>query len=107
MAEPGSTTVSGPRSPRPVGAGAVVALAWTFPRWREPTPLQGDAAPAPLVDAYLYLKVPGESDGTSDPKARRFDEKCGGDDAKPGAPQAGLMFDAYLIDLLKNAQPPL
>jgi cellulose 1,4-beta-cellobiosidase len=65
------------------------------------------AAPAPLVDAYLYLKVPGESDGTSDPKAPRFDQKCGCDDAKPGAPQAGLMFDAYLIDLLKNAQPPL
>jgi cellulose 1,4-beta-cellobiosidase len=65
------------------------------------------AAPVPAVDAYLYLKVPGESDGTSDRKAPRFDETCGRDDAKPGAPQAGLMFDAYLIDLLKNAQPPL
>jgi cellulose 1,4-beta-cellobiosidase len=65
------------------------------------------AAPVPAVDAYLYLKVPGESDGTSDRKAPRFDETCGRDDAKAGAPQAGLMFDAYLIDLLKNAQPPL
>ncbi|HVV52567.1 MAG TPA: glycoside hydrolase family 6 protein [Polyangia bacterium] len=65
------------------------------------------AAPSPLVDAYLYIKVPGESDGTSDPNAPRFDQTCAGDDATPGAPQAGKMFDAYLIDLLKNASPPL
>lgn len=65
------------------------------------------AAPRPLIDAYLYIKTPGESDGTSDPKEPRFDETCGGEDATPGAPQAGKMFDAYLIDLLKNANPPL
>lgn len=65
------------------------------------------AAPAPRVDAYLYLKVPGESDGTSDPKAPRFDRMCDSDDAAPGAPQAGEMFDAYLIGLLENAEPPL
>lgn len=65
------------------------------------------AAPAPSVDAYLYIKVPGESDGTSDPKARRFDENCASDDATPGAPQAGSMFDSYLIDLLRRARPPL
>ncbi|MES1207001.1 MAG: glycoside hydrolase family 6 protein [Pseudomonadota bacterium] len=65
------------------------------------------AAPAPSVDAYLFLKVPGESDGTSDPKAPRFDQMCASDDAAPGAPQAGQMFDSYLVDLLKNAQPPL
>jgi cellulose 1,4-beta-cellobiosidase len=65
------------------------------------------AAPAPKVDAYLYIKVPGESDGTSDPKATRFDENCVSEDATPGAPEAGKMFDAYLINLLKNATPPL
>jgi len=65
------------------------------------------AAPAPLIDAYLYIKVPGESDGTSDRQAARFDETCGAEDATPGAPEAGVMFDAYLIDLLRNAQPPL
>ncbi len=65
------------------------------------------AAPSPLIDAYLYVKVPGESDGTSDPHAPRFDQTCASDDATPGAPQAGKMFDAYLIDLLKNANPPL
>jgi cellulose 1,4-beta-cellobiosidase len=65
------------------------------------------AAPAPMVDAYLYVKVPGESDGTSDPKAARFDQNCASDDATPGAPQAGKMFDSYFIDLLKNATPQL
>jgi cellulose 1,4-beta-cellobiosidase len=65
------------------------------------------ASPAPMVDAYLYVKVPGESDGVADPKAPRFDSNCASDDATPGAPQAGKMFDAYLIQLLKNATPPL
>ncbi len=65
------------------------------------------AAPAPKVDAYLYIKVPGESDGTADSKATRFDENCVSEDATPGAPEAGKMFDAYLINLLKNATPPL
>jgi cellulose 1,4-beta-cellobiosidase len=65
------------------------------------------AAPAPLVDAYLYIKVPGESDGTSDPRAPRFDPNCASDDAAAGAPQAGAIFDDYLIDLLENANPPL
>jgi cellulose 1,4-beta-cellobiosidase len=65
------------------------------------------ATPAPLIDAYLYVKVPGESDGTSDPRAARYDEMCGSADATPGAPEAGKMFDSYLVDLLRNAQPPL
>jgi cellulose 1,4-beta-cellobiosidase len=65
------------------------------------------ASPAPTIDAYLYIKVPGESDGTSDPNAPRFDVDCASDDAAPNAPQAGKMFDSFLIDLLKNANPPL
>ncbi len=65
------------------------------------------AAPAPLVDAYLWVKPPGESDGVADPKAERFDQNCASEDAAPGAPQAGKMFDSYVIDLIKNATPPL
>ena len=65
------------------------------------------AAPAPNVDAYLWIKVPGESDGTADAKAARFDENCVSDDASPGAPEAGLLFEPYLLDLVKNANPPL
>ena len=65
------------------------------------------AAPAPLIDAYLWIKTPGESDGTTDRKAARFDENCVSDDAMPGAPEAGELFAPYLIDLAKNAAPPL
>ena len=65
------------------------------------------ASPAPNVDAYLWIKVPGESDGVADPKAPRYDANCSSDDATAGAPQAGDMFETYLIDLAKNAAPPL
>jgi cellulose 1,4-beta-cellobiosidase len=65
------------------------------------------AAPAPNIDAYFWVKTPGESDGTSDRKAARFDENCVSDDAMPGAPEAGELFAPYLIDLAKNANPPL
>jgi cellulose 1,4-beta-cellobiosidase len=65
------------------------------------------ASPSPNVDAYLWIKVPGESDGVADPKAPRYDENCSSDDATPGAPQAGDMFESYLVDLAKNANPPL
>jgi cellulose 1,4-beta-cellobiosidase len=65
------------------------------------------AAPAATIDAYLYVKTPGESDGTSDSQAPRFDETCASEDATPGAPQAGKMFGSYLIDLAKKANPPL
>jgi cellulose 1,4-beta-cellobiosidase len=64
-------------------------------------------APAPNIDAYFWVKTPGESDGTSDRKAARFDENCVSDDAMPGAPEAGELFAPYLIDLAKNANPPL
>jgi len=51
--------------------------------------------------------VPGESDGTADTKAARFDPNCASDDATPGAPEAGKLFEPYLVDLVKNANPPL
>jgi cellulose 1,4-beta-cellobiosidase len=65
------------------------------------------ASPAPNIDAYFWVKTPGESDGTADRKASRFDENCVSDDAMPGAPEAGELFAPYLIDLAKNATPPL
>ena len=67
------------------------------------------ANPAPLVDAYLWIKPPGESDGGGDPKKPGFDEKCGPDapDAAKGAPRAGDWFGSYFVDLVKNANPPL
>ena len=65
------------------------------------------AAPAPLVDANYWIKPPGESDGTSDSASARFDEMCAGPDAAPGAPEAGEWFQAYYVELARNAEPPL
>jgi cellulose 1,4-beta-cellobiosidase len=65
------------------------------------------AAPAPGVDAYWWVKPPGESDGASDPKTPGFDKGCSGGDAASGAPQAGKWFSTYFVDLVKNANPPL
>jgi cellulose 1,4-beta-cellobiosidase len=65
------------------------------------------ADPAPGIDAYWWVKPPGESDGSSDPKGPRFDPMCGGRDAAKDAPQAGKWFESYFIDLVHNANPPL
>jgi cellulose 1,4-beta-cellobiosidase len=65
------------------------------------------AAPAPFIDAYFWVKPPGESDGVSDPKAPRFDPECASDDSAPSAPQAGQWFQSYFLDLVRNATPPL
>jgi cellulose 1,4-beta-cellobiosidase len=59
------------------------------------------------IDAYFWIKPPGESDGVSDPNQPRYDEMCSGRDAAPGAPQAGMWFESYFLDLVRNAQPPL
>jgi cellulose 1,4-beta-cellobiosidase len=64
-------------------------------------------APTELVDAYFWVKPPGESDGTSDPTADRFDENCASPDASPGAPEAGQWFHDYLVELVRNAHPAL
>jgi cellulose 1,4-beta-cellobiosidase len=65
------------------------------------------AEPIRGVDAYYWIKPPGESDGVSDPTQPRFDEMCAGPDAAPGAPQAGQWFESYFLDLVRNANPPL
>ncbi len=64
-------------------------------------------APTSRVDAYFWIKPPGDSDGTADPAASRFDESCGSADAAPGAPEAGKWFSAYFLQLVRNANPPL
>lgn len=72
-----------------------------------------DAA-RPYLDAYLFVKPPGASDGTSDRSAtapnaegKRFDPMCGNPDALPGAPHAGHWFHEQFLMLLRNAEPPL
>lgn len=65
------------------------------------------ASPMPLVDAYFWVKPPGESDGTSDPKAARFDAGCASPDSVANAPEAGQWFGAHFLEMAKNAEPAL
>jgi len=59
------------------------------------------------IDALYWLKTPGESDGTSDSSAPRYDAHCSSQDSFTPSPQAGNWFDAYFVQLVKNAVPAL
>ncbi|KAL0935637.1 cellobiohydrolase II [Colletotrichum truncatum] len=57
------------------------------------------------LDAIVWVKPGGESDGTSDSTGPRYDEKCSSGSSLTPAPQAGTWFQAYFEMLLKNANP--
>ncbi|KAF2733486.1 cellobiohydrolase-like protein II precursor [Polyplosphaeria fusca] len=57
------------------------------------------------TDAFVWVKPGGESDGTSDTGATRYDSYCGKDDAFKPAPEAGTWNQAYFEMLVKNAKP--
>ncbi|KAF8710584.1 Glycosyl hydrolases family 6, partial [Rhizoctonia solani] len=59
------------------------------------------------IDQVVWIKPGGESDGTSNTGAVRYDSTCGLNDAKKPAPEAGTWFQAYFVDLVKNAVPAL
>ncbi|PPQ84540.1 hypothetical protein CVT25_007610 [Psilocybe cyanescens] len=61
----------------------------------------------PYVDAIVWVKPGGESDGTSDPNAARFDATCAGPVAHVPAPEAGSWFNDYVVNLVKEANPEL
>lgn len=81
------------------------------------------AAPEPGIDAYVWAKPPGESDGNSQPvdndEGKGFDRMCdptytgngrnghNPSGALPGAPLAGHWFSAQFQELVRNAYPPL
>ena len=81
------------------------------------------AAPAAGIDAYVWVKPPGESDGNSsaipNDEGKGFDRMCdptyGGNarngnnptGALPNAPLAGHWFSAQFQQLMQNAYPPL
>ena len=81
------------------------------------------AAPAPGIDAYVWIKPPGESDGSStfipNDEGKGLDRMCdptyGGNarnnnnmtGALPNAPLSGHWFPAQFQELLRNAFPPL
>lgn len=84
------------------------------------------AAPAAGFDAYVWVKPPGESDGSSsliptgpdNPGGKGFDRMCdptytgnslnGNNmtDALPGAPVSGRWFQTQFVQLVQNAFPP-
>ncbi|MFJ1646324.1 glycoside hydrolase family 6 protein [Streptomyces sp. NPDC088258] len=81
------------------------------------------AAPAAGIDAYVWMKPPGESDGASkaipNDQGKGFDEMCDPtytgnprnnnhmSGALPNAPLSGDWFSAQFQELLKNAYPAL
>ena len=81
------------------------------------------AAPASGIDAYVWVKPPGESDGSSElipnEEGKGFDEMCDPDyagnarngnspsGALGGAPISGAWFSAQFRELMANAYPPL
>jgi cellulose 1,4-beta-cellobiosidase len=81
------------------------------------------AAPAAGIDAYVWVKPPGESDGASsavpNDEGKGFDRMCdptyGGNplngnnptQALANAPLAGHWFSAQFQQLMQNAYPPL
>ncbi|MEV0171396.1 glycoside hydrolase family 6 protein [Streptomyces sp. NPDC050803] len=81
------------------------------------------AAPAAGIDAYVWMKPPGESDGSSkfieNPDGKGFDRMCDPtftgtprngfnlSGALPDAPLSGDWFSAQFQQLMQNAYPPL
>ncbi|MBM9505056.1 glycoside hydrolase family 6 protein [Actinacidiphila acididurans] len=81
------------------------------------------AAPAANIDAYVWIKPPGESDGSSsaisNDEGKGFDQMCdptytgnarNGNNptgALPNSPLAGHWFSAEFHQLIQNAYPPL
>jgi cellulose 1,4-beta-cellobiosidase len=81
------------------------------------------SAPATGIDAYVWVKPPGESDGSSslipNNEGKGFDQMCdpsytgnarngnSATGALPGAPISGAWFSAQFRQLMSNAYPPL
>ncbi|AXF77956.1 glycoside hydrolase family 6 protein [Erwinia tracheiphila] len=81
----------------------------------KPTP-----APRPHIDAFAFIKVPGESDGSSslipNKEGKGFDRMCDpkyitadglSTDALPNAPIAGAWFHNKFVILINNAYPAI
>lgn len=58
-----------------------------------------------LTDPWLFYTAGGESDGTSNSSATRYDSFCGLADAHQPMPEAGTWAQDYFVTLLQNANP--
>jgi endoglucanase len=79
-----------------------VAQDWCNPPDRGLGPRPTANTGNPLVDAYLWIKIPGESDGQCTRGAGPEDPEWGIVD-----PAAGAWFPEMALDLVHNANPPL
>ncbi|KNG50486.1 cellobiohydrolase-like protein II precursor [Stemphylium lycopersici] len=70
---------------------------------RRPTSTTGSS----LVDAFVWVKPGGESDGTSDTSADRYDSFCGKSESFKPSPEAGQWNQEYFEMLVRNAKPAL
>jgi len=59
------------------------------------------------IDAIVWAKPGGESDGTSNSSSPRFDYHCALADADQPAPEAGTWFQEFFTTLVTSANPPL
>ncbi|OUM63030.1 glycoside hydrolase family 6 protein [Piromyces sp. E2] len=64
-----------------------------------------DPVNMPLLDAYLWLKPGGDSDGSS--TGDHADPVCSHEDSLLGAGNAGDWFHEYFVQLVTNANPPI
>ncbi|AUX48312.1 uncharacterized protein SOCE26_098460 [Sorangium cellulosum] len=62
---------------------------------------------ATRLDAFYWVKPPGDSDGVGQEGQPRYDLFCGKENADTRAPQAGAWFHEYFVECVKNANPPL
>jgi len=59
------------------------------------------------LDALVWIKTPGESDGTSNTSAPRHDAHCNSADSFTPSPEAGEWSEDFYVALCRNANPPL
>jgi cellulose 1,4-beta-cellobiosidase len=65
-------------------------------------PIFSNVTGDPLLDAFVWAKWGGESDGTSDASALSYDSFCGGADAFQPMPERGQWSQSYFQMLLRN-----
>jgi len=56
-----------------------------------------------IIDAFYWVKTPGESDGTSNASSPRFDPVCNSTDAYLPAPEAGDWFPPFFVMLAEDS----
>ncbi|KAK4172883.1 1, 4-beta cellobiohydrolase [Triangularia setosa] len=59
------------------------------------------------LDAFIWAKGPGYSDGSSESAISVYQKYCGGVDAHKPSPERGEWFQEYFETLVREANPPI